>query len=129
MSPTTKQLFNEFESAAVQQLFDEFEDAAMRWGWERDQGFGERVSTAERLWHEARAALIARLDGGDVRISKDGSTAIDPDYYWRPIDANTPRGVKLQLLTEGGIAIYGQINGKGDDGLTDWAPLPKRRKK
>lgn len=63
-----------------------------------------------------------------VRISKDGSTAIDPDYYWRDIDGDTPRGVKLQLLTEGGVAVYGQITGKGDDGFTRWAPLPKQRK-
>jgi putative NIF3 family GTP cyclohydrolase 1 type 2 len=59
-------------------------------------------------------------------ITKDGAAAVDPDYFWRDIDENTPRGVKLQLLTRHGIAIYGQ-HMPGDTSVTHWAPLPKRR--
>jgi hypothetical protein len=48
------------------------------------------------------------------------------DYYWLPIDADTPKGVKLQLLGKGGVAVYGTWNGK-DPFYTHWAPVPKRR--
>lgn len=63
----------------------------------------------------------------DIRI-KDNSVAVDHDYYWLPIDKDTPRGVKLQLLNTGGVAVYGHYDGK-DTFWQAWAPLPKKRKK
>jgi len=60
------------------------------------------------------------------KISSDGSTGIDTDYYWIEIDSTTPRGVKLQLLSISGVATYG--NYTGDTFWTHWAPLPKRKK-
>jgi hypothetical protein len=58
-------------------------------------------------------------------INSTGTAAVATDYYWIPIDANTPRGVKLQLLGNGGVAAYG--NYQGAPFWSHWAPLPKRR--
>ena len=58
-------------------------------------------------------------------INTAGTAAVAVDYYWIPIDENTPRGVKVQLLGQGGIANYGLWNGK-DSFYTHWAPLPKK---
>lgn len=54
---------------------------------------------------------------------KDNAVAVDHEYFWRPIDANTPRGVKLQLLNGGGVAVYSSWDGK-DSFWRGWAPLP-----
>lgn len=59
-------------------------------------------------------------------INSNSTVAVAVDYFWQPIDTNTPRGVKLQLLGKGGVAVYGTWNGK-DPFYTHWAPLPKRR--
>ena len=59
------------------------------------------------------------------KIDSTGAAAVATDYYWIPIDANTPRGVKLQLLGKGGVAQYSSYH--GDRFWTHWAPLPKRR--
>ena len=59
-------------------------------------------------------------------INSSSTVAVAVDYYWQPIDTNTPRGVKLQLLGKGGVAVYGTWNGK-DPFYTHWAPVPKRR--
>lgn len=68
--------------------------------------------------------VLARLDGRVV-ITKDGAAAIDPDYYWRELPA--PHGVKLQLLTVHGIAVYDKWKPTDTD-IAAWAPLPKKRK-
>ena len=60
------------------------------------------------------------------KLNTDKSVAVATDYYWEPVDKTTPRGVKLQLLTVGGVAIYGTYNGR-EKFFTHWAPLPKRR--
>lgn len=60
------------------------------------------------------------------RINTDKTVAVATDYYWIPIDADTPRGVKLQLLGSGNVAVYGAWDGKNPF-WTHWAPLPKRR--
>jgi len=60
------------------------------------------------------------------KLNKDKSVAVAVDYYWQPIDENTPRGVKIQMLGAGGVAAYGQWNGKKDF-WTHWAPLPRTR--
>ena len=59
-------------------------------------------------------------------INSANTVAVATDYFWQPIDTNTPRGVKLQLLGKGGVAVYGTWNGK-DPFYTHWAPVPKRR--
>ena len=58
-------------------------------------------------------------------INNAKTAAVAIDYYWLPVNEDTPRGVKLQLLTVGGIATYGQYN-KGATWVTHWAPLPRK---
>ena len=53
------------------------------------------------------------------------TVAVSTDAYWIPIDENTPRGVKLQLLGDGGVAIYSAYF--GDPFWTHWCPLPKKQ--
>jgi hypothetical protein len=50
--------------------------------------------------------------------------AVDIGYFWQPIDT-CPRGVKVQLLGQGGVAAYGNFNGH-DDFWVGWAPLPSK---
>jgi hypothetical protein len=59
-------------------------------------------------------------------MTTNQAAAVDPDYFWRPM-ADCPRNAKVQLLGEGGVAIYSSYDGK-DNGWQGWAPLPKVRK-
>ena len=54
------------------------------------------------------------------------TVAVATDVYWMPIDAETPRSAKLQLLSIGGVAQYGTL-GKDTSFYTHWCPLPKKR--
>lgn len=50
-----------------------------------------------------------------------------PEYsYPEAGDPPAPRGVKLQILTTGGIAVLGEW--KDDTNFMAWAPLIKRNK-
>jgi hypothetical protein len=63
-----------------------------------------------------------------LHLSSDQAAMVDPDYFWRPIDGNTPLGAKVQLINkDAGVAIYGSINSK-ESFFTHWAPLPKFRR-
>lgn len=57
------------------------------------------------------------------------AAAVAHDFYWIPIDQDTPRGVKVLLLGRGGVAALGHYHHKPGETefWTDWAPLPKRR--
>lgn len=59
-----------------------------------------------------------------IQISNN-EVAVDHDYYWRTMET-CPRGVKVQLLSNWGVAMYGNYNGR--DEWCGWAPLPKRRR-
>jgi hypothetical protein len=61
-----------------------------------------------------------------TKLDSTGTVAVDHHYFWLPI-ASGPRGVKVQLLGKGGVAMYGQYSGK-DKFYTHWAPLPKIKK-
>lgn len=58
-------------------------------------------------------------------LNSDKTVAVAIDYFWLPINEYTPRGVKLQLLSKGGVACYGHWDGKNSF-WTHWAPLPKK---
>jgi hypothetical protein len=60
-------------------------------------------------------------------LNSTQTVAVAVDTYWLPIDGKTPRNVKVQLLTIGGIAQYGAL-GKDISFYTHWAPLPRRPK-
>ncbi len=53
------------------------------------------------------------------------TVAVANDVYWLPIDADTPRSAKLQLLSIGGVAQYGVL-GSDPTFFTHWCPLPKK---
>ena len=56
-------------------------------------------------------------------INAAKTVAVSTDTYWIPVDENTPRSVKLQLLGKGNVAAYGTYH--GDKFWTHWCPLPK----
>jgi hypothetical protein len=62
-------------------------------------------------------------------LNTDKTAAVAQDFYWLPIDKDTPRGVKLLLLGRGGVASLGHYHHKAGDTQfwTHWAPLPKRQ--
>ena len=55
------------------------------------------------------------------KIDSTATTAVCPKTPFLPLDANTPRGVKLILLTEYKVAIFGHHPTAGTIG---WHPLP-----
>ena len=44
-------------------------------------------------------------------LNSDKTVAVSTEVYWIPVNHNTPRGVKLQLLGKGGVATYGVYHG------------------
>jgi hypothetical protein len=58
-------------------------------------------------------------------INRDKTVAVSTTQYWEDMDT-CPRGVKVQLLGYGGVALYGTYDGKNKF-FTNWAPLPKKR--
>jgi hypothetical protein len=58
------------------------------------------------------------------KLNRDQTVAVDPTYFWKPIGLETPRGVKLQLLGQGGVAVYGTLGSRTDGFWTHYAPLP-----
>lgn len=55
--------------------------------------------------------------------------AVDPNYRWLPMD-ECPIGVKVQLLTKGGIATHGRIGHllgqSSPHEYSGWTPVPKK---
>ena len=61
-----------------------------------------------------------------TQLDSTGTTAIDPNYFWQPIET-CPLGVKVQLNSPAGVATYGTLSSK-DNFWSHWAPLPKMKK-
>lgn len=73
--------------------------------------------------------LIANIEPTtlvDWKMSKDATVAVCTGMYWQPM-CDCPQGVKVQLLGQGGVAVYGTFK-RGDGFWHGWAPLPKVRK-
>jgi len=72
------------------------------------------------------AATLWKISPAQPQVAPDstGRAVVDRTIPWRPIDANTPRNCKLQLINRSaGVAQYGAL--KGEEGFfTHWAPLP-----
>lgn len=52
--------------------------------------------------------------------------AASGDVYWRdPSVEKPPRGVKLLILTSGGVAVFGEWTDGSN--YTHWSPLPRKR--
>ena len=66
------------------------------------------------------------------RLDSTMSTVVADDYYWIPIDQDTPTNMKVLLLGRSGVATMGHYEHKpGDIKATQfwqfWAPLPRKR--
>jgi hypothetical protein len=59
------------------------------------------------------------------KLNSTSTVAVATDVYWMPIDEDTPRSAKLQLLSIGGVAQYGTL-GSDSSFYTHWSPLPKK---
>ena len=59
-----------------------------------------------------------------TRLSSDGAAVISTQTKWLPISADTPRGVKLQLISKKyGVAHLGVLLASNKY-YTHWHPLP-----
>ncbi len=62
------------------------------------------------------------------RLDSTRTTVVADDYYWIPIDKNTPTGVKVLLLGRSGVATMGHYEAlPGTQFWTHWAALPRKR--
>jgi hypothetical protein len=60
-----------------------------------------------------------------TKVNTDKRVAVDQTYYWQRMDT-CPLGAKVQLLTDGGVAIYGLISVHTREYFAGWAPLPNK---
>lgn len=59
------------------------------------------------------------------KLNNDRTAAVSTDAYWMPIDNDTPRGVKLMLISKAyGVAQIG-IHFASGTFFDYWHPLPK----
>jgi hypothetical protein len=62
------------------------------------------------------------------RLDSTRSTVVADDYYWIPIDQDTPTGVKVLLLGRSGVATMGHYEAlPGTQFWTHWAALPRKK--
>lgn len=63
-----------------------------------------------------------------IQLGKSNDPVVVHDYEeWRYEEA--PRGVKVQLLTLGDVAVYGEWKGSLGEFFKAWHPVPRRNKK
>lgn len=60
-----------------------------------------------------------------MKLNADQTVAVALDYYWDDDMRSCPRGVKVQLLGQGGVAAYGEYH--GDKFWVKWAPVPRNK--
>ena len=58
------------------------------------------------------------------KMNSSNTVAVSAEVFWIPTGPDTPRGCKLQLLGEGGVACYGVYF--GEKFWTHWQSVPKR---
>ena len=62
------------------------------------------------------------------KLNATGEVAVATDYYWNEDMTTCPLHTKVQLLSIGGVAVYGTYDGRNKFWQA-WAPCPKRRPK
>jgi len=92
------------------------------------------TSVSAKLFAEHIADIVAtRINGAlqhrrmNYTINTTKTAAVATDNYWLPVDENTPRGVKVLLLTQGDIATIGQYHPDAS-WVIAWCPLPRKMK-
>ena len=62
------------------------------------------------------------------RLDSTRSTVVADDYFWIPIDQDTPQNMKVLLLGRSGVATMGHYErSPGTQFWQFWAPLPRKR--
>ena len=63
------------------------------------------------------------------RLDSTRSTVVADDYFWIPIDQDTPTGMKVLLLGRSGVATMGHYEHKPGETQfwSHWSPLPRKR--
>ena len=64
-------------------------------------------------------------DTGGHKLNHSGTVAVATDRYWQFIDADTPRGVKLNLLTVHGVGTTGILTAGNISDFNGWEPLAR----
>lgn len=62
-----------------------------------------------------------------MKLNHTESIAVDVKYHWQSIK-KAPIGVKLQLLTIGGVAVHGVLTQSNKNHFIAFTPLPKKVK-
>jgi len=71
----------------------------------------------ERIMHEQK-----------YKLDSTRTAMVAQDYYWIPIDQDTPTNVKILLLGRSGVATMGHYEHlPGTQFWTHWAPLPRKK--
>ena len=78
--------------------------------------------TEDEAFEELERQITYRLDS-------TRSTVVADDYFWIPIDQDTPQNMKVLLLGRSGVATMGHYEHKpGETQFWQfWAPLPRKR--
>lgn len=56
--------------------------------------------------------------------NRDNNVMVDQSAKFMPVGPDTPRGMKIQLLTKHGVAVYGHFDGDMDSWV-GWYPVPR----
>jgi hypothetical protein len=62
----------------------------------------------------------------NFKLNKDQTVAVSTHTYWNHNMGTCPRGVTVQLLGAGGVAVYSNYN--NENFWCAWCALPRRRK-
>lgn len=61
-------------------------------------------------------------------LNSAGTAVVSDDVFWKPIDADTPRGVSMWLINRAaGVSQKGKLDAHNDF-YTHWFPNPKFKK-
>ena len=92
-----------------------------------EQGRQEGMKQERALWTLTKVGQEIEAQTPTHTINTNHAVAVATATYWLPIDKDTPRSVKLQLLSIGGVAQYGTL-GSDPTFFTHWCPAPKKPK-
>ncbi len=59
------------------------------------------------------------------KLNHTATVAVDQHRYYRKIDKDTPRGVKLILVTTERVAVFGVLTEANRKHFTHWEPLAR----
>lgn len=62
------------------------------------------------------------------KLNADRTAAVSIDAFWLPIDKDTPRGVKMLLISEQYRVAQISVYQPSTKFFTHWHPLPKFKK-